>query len=291
MPVPYRKYQSVEESLAAAKKQLLARRAKKNAERRESLARTRVAAQAFIQNVEPVVNSKIRTRLFIALCEYGPMNIEDVRLCVASMSVPARQTALGFFVRLGIVVYQKPSPTGHRIYALNPGHPNHDELRSFGLALARRWPSPERKPRRLTPVPVALPEPLPCNLFGREERNRALLLIAVTGGITPMQMFREGGMFSTWDRCDESLGHLQKRGLLAREPLAYGKGSGQGQPRRYLLDPEFFAYEELQMLLWAMVATLYDDIAGLATALAKDDPTMRPHVQAFKSATSHLREW
>jgi hypothetical protein len=102
---------------------------------------------------------------------------------------------------------------------------------------------------------------------------------------------RTAGIVERWDDADATMRHFQRLGMLAREEVPVGKGAGRGRPRRYFLDREFFAFRELRALLWALVATLYEDIAGIARALGRDDPTIEAHVRKFERATTHLRDW
>ena len=82
--------------------------------------------------------------------------------------------------------------------------------------------------------------------------------------------------------------------MVTREPKVSRRGTWGavgGVFRRFYIDPDFFAYTELRAFLWALAATIYDDIVGMATALGQADPYIAEHVAEFKRETAHLRDW
>ncbi len=289
-----RKYATAQEQAEARQRNTLKanrkRKQREKAARRAAREETQAAAQRFRRVVPALLNSAIRTRLFIALCERGPYTVKDAGLTLASSSQPARHAAIQFLVSLGIAARHHPTKTAFPVYYLNPGHPAYHELLRLGRRLAERWPSPPRPVRNVPQPPVALPAPVPCTLFrATEGPNRALLMIAVSGAITASDLYHRGGVFSGSRAVADSLEFFIAAGMVLREQRPYGKGVGRGQARRYRLDPEFFAHEELRDVLWALAATVHDDIAGHAVALARKHPEMRDSLAAFERATAHLR--
>ncbi|HEV2739169.1 MAG TPA: hypothetical protein VGU66_11370 [Candidatus Elarobacter sp.] len=287
------KFTSVEEQRAAARAQSepSVRRAQAKIKARNAAARakTLAAATVFIRAVPPLLGSAasaIRTRLFIALCEHGPITMRDVGRCISTAAISPREIAMEHLVAQGIVV--KVRTRSVFTYYMNPGHPAHAEMMAFGRRLATRWPSPARPTRDIDQVAVPVGSTVPCELFGREVRTRTLLLIAVSGGMSPAHAHSAGLMVSR-DEIDRTLRGAQRQGLVAREPVPTGAGARKGQPRRYFLDSDFFAYREFRALLFALTATVHQDIAGLARAVARRDPYIARHLARYDRETAHLR--
>jgi hypothetical protein len=291
------KFSSIEEQQASyrAQNKAAAKRTKARlkAQRATALAETEAAARIFIRDVPPLLSyqrSPIRTRLFIALCERGPIRVRDAGLAVSDANHVPIAAALERLVAMGVVAKTNVTGGYHPDYYLNPGHPTHAQLLRFGQRLAKRWPSPPRRIRKVLEEPVPVPTTAPCAFFGTEARSRLLLMIAVSGGMFPAQANVAGFMVSR-DEVDRTLRGAQRQGLVAREPVPTGRGAGQGQARRYFLDPQFFAFAELRALCFALVATLYDDIAGIAAAMGRHDKHVARNLDVFMKETAHLRVW
>ena len=208
---------------------------------------------------------------------------------VARVSPASRKHALDYLVRMGIAGRLQDG-LRDPVYYLNPGHPAHAELRAFGLRLAQEWPSPPRPVLDVPQTPVPLTETPACDLFRKESGNRALLFIAATGGATEREVYKVG-VLDTFQNAGHALDHFVSAGFLLRDDPK-GPGAGHGRPKRYRLDPAFFAAEELRALLFALVVAVHDDILGLACAFARSRPAVTTHLEALKAATNHLGiEW
>ena len=251
----------------------------------------RVAAErrtVFTREVPPILSSRHRTRLFISLCEYGPLNGADISLYVMTEQGGPRNDVVNRLVALGIVAEHQPLRKAGTAYYINPGHPAYRELLTFGRALARRWPSPPRQPRPIVEAAVPVePSKIPCNLFSYEETNRTLLLVAVAGLAQLVEISRDSGITKS-KAAKPGLERFVRLGILSRAPIPTGKGARKGQPRPYLLNPNYFAYPELRSLLFALVATIHDDIAGIARGLSKKRPVVALNVAEFERETAHF---
>jgi hypothetical protein len=258
---------------------------------REAAKRTAVTQAKIIFNrsVPALLHSSVRTRFFIALCEYGPISIQDVRKYVSRTNTRTRYTMIGLLEAAGIVVRARLKAHTTAFY-LNSRHPAHSELHAFGMRLASEWPSPPRRPPAIDPVPISLTgDTPPNNLFGYEERTRVLMLVAVTGGATAKQINEGVGLMSVTGEVLRVLKHLENVGFIRREKVKFKKGDALGpRPKRAFLNPDFFAYPELRMLLFALVASIYDDIEGMARAISLEDDHVAAGFLEFERATAHI---
>jgi hypothetical protein len=250
---------------------------------RQRKAEAALAAREFVRNVPALIGSRTRTRMFISLCEYGPLNSRDLAT-YASHGGLTPTASMRVLVDLGIVGARKRSLHGMFTYYLNPGHPAHHELLAFGLALAARWPSPWRRPRKIEQRPIRLKppadQPFPANLFAQDRASRTLLLAVVTGGIISQQAAADSRVASDWHMAANALRRYEEQGIVIQE-TARMRGRAGAPKGRFTLNPEFFAASELKNLIFALCATVYDDIPGIARALAKRDPRIAEHLAEY----------
>jgi hypothetical protein len=282
---PKSKYASPEDAKAAQKQQMreFAIRNRENVKAiyaaTKAAERTRIAI--FARDVPAILNSRPRTRLFICLVEYGPMTIYDVAKYVGRTNTRTRFDMIGLLEDQGIVVQVRIS-SNQVVFYLNPGHPAYTELFAFGRRLAEVWPSPPRKPAKVEQKPMPMPRPLTCNLFGYEQRNRALLLVAVTGGIDAQRVITMTGILNQAGAASKTLKTLVASGMLKRlgAPPKGQRRTGN-QPKKFVLDTDYFAYPELRALLLALATKLYPEIVGYACSIGRHDPAIAAHVEAL----------
>ena len=95
--------------------------AKRAAAKLEHLTESAGRRDLFTQEVPGILGSRCRTRLFIALCEYGPLSGVDISRYVMAARGGPRDNAVNSLVALGVVAVHMPKHKARTIYYLNPG--------------------------------------------------------------------------------------------------------------------------------------------------------------------------
>lgn len=208
------------------------------------------------------LSGKMFTRTLVLLCANRQMGIREIDRCAGSASFPGVYMELRKLTRLGIIARLERGLI--KPYFLNPKHPSCKGFRALGDAARRLYGVPQNRLRQVSQselMACSMPQDVPCTLFRCTRMTRCLLFIHAAGRANPHELADMLGL-ATRDAL-RSVRALERLGLIVR--LAR---SGSHPECPAVVDPDFFAYDALRMILDGLLQ-LHPDITERVRLMRK----------------------
>jgi hypothetical protein len=225
----------------------------------------------------PYFGRRFFTRTLTLLCVNRYLTMTELR-ALSGSSDGDQHVILRKLLSLGVIQrirYRTTKPV-----CLNRSHPSYKGFLAFGKAAQTHWHVPKVTPR---PAPASLfpkgakPTKPVCTLFHYETGTRCLLFIAAAGKANTVELADMLGLHSARDALN-AVRALERRMLVRRIRVS-------GVERPAIINPEFFAKNELMMILRGLlklhpeIKTLVAKMRKFRTNRLRKENWYKPHIK------------
>lgn len=208
------------------------------------------------------LSGEMITRTLVLLCVNRQMGIREIDRCAGSASFPGVYMELRKLTRLGVIARAERGLI--KPYFLNPKHPSYHGFRALGNAAKRRYGVPQNRLRHVSQGALrtcSMPREVPCTLFRCARMTRCLLFVHAAGHANLHELADMLGLASR--DALRSVRALEKLGLVVRRTQ-----TGSHEERPAAVNPDFFAYDALLMILRGLLQ-IHPDITERVRLMRK----------------------